>query len=78
MASNWTDRSNPFFFNLLSDRVENLELSFCDNALKLLKTESARLILKEKKEFIILFLNQLKDELYGTEIFGQVNIEDYY
>ncbi len=78
MASNWIDRSNPYFFKLLSDRVDNFEISFCENAFKLLKTESAKMILNEKTKWITLFINQLKDELYGTEMFGQVNIEDYF
>ncbi len=78
MASNWIDKSNPYFFNLLSDRIENLEISFCQKSLKLLNTESARLILNEKRKFITNFVNQLKDELNGTELFGQVNIEDYF
>jgi uncharacterized protein len=49
MASNWIDRSNPYFFKLLSDRVENFEINFCENGFKLLNTESAKLILNEKK-----------------------------
>ena len=77
MASNWIDRSNPYFFKLLSDRVENFEISFCENGFKLLNTESAKLILNEKKKFITIFNAQLKDELCGTEMFGQINIEDY-
>lgn len=78
MTSNWIDNSNPYFFNLLSDRIENLELSFCEKSLKLLNTESAKLILNEKRKFITSFVDQLKDELSGTELFGQVNIEDYF
>ena len=77
MASNWIDRSDPYFFKLLSDRVENFEISFCENEFKLLNTESAKVILSEKRKFITLFNNQLKDELYGTEVFGKVTIEDY-
>ncbi|MFA5523408.1 MAG: HD domain-containing protein [Tissierellales bacterium] len=78
MASNWIDRNNPYYFNLLSDRLENLEISYCEKALKLLNTEGARLILEEKKKFITCFVDQLKDELYGTEMFGQVSMENYF
>lgn len=78
MASNWIDRSNPYYFKLLHDRVESFEVSFCDKGFKLLNTESAKQILKQKKEFITSFNNHLKDELCGTEIFGEVNLEDYF
>ena len=78
MASNWIERSNPYYFELLLDRVENLEIDFCDNGFKLLKTESAKLILSEKRKFLTLFTDQLKDELCGTGIFSQVKIEDYF
>lgn len=76
MASNHIDKSNPYFFKLLHDRVGSFEIDFCDKGFRLLNTETAKLILDEKKKFITLFNNQLKDELYGTEIFGEVNIED--
>ena len=78
MTSNWIDKSNPYFFKLLSDRVENFEINFCENGLKLLNTKSAKMILEEKIQFITLFNNQLQDELYGTEMLGQVKIEDYF
>lgn len=78
MASNWIDRSNPYFFNLLSDRVGTFEMNFCENGLKLLNTESAKLILNKKIKFMTLFNNQLNDELYGTEMFGGVNIAEYF
>lgn len=78
MASNWIERSNPYFFNLLSGRIESFEISFCENGMELLNTESAKRILEDKKEFINLCNNQLKDELYGTEMFGGVNIKDYF
>lgn len=32
----------------------------------------------EKRKFITFFNHQLKDELYGTEMFGEVSIEDYF
>jgi HD superfamily phosphodiesterase len=78
MASNWIDRSNPYFFQLLSGRVENFEIGFCDNGFRLLNTETAKSILFEKRKFIELLENQLKDELYGTEMFGSVSIADYF
>ncbi|WP_202710964.1 HD domain-containing protein [Sporosalibacterium faouarense] len=78
MASSWIDRSNPLFFNMLLDRVENFEISFCDKKLEMLSTESAKSILTEKQKFIELFCHQLEDELFGTELFGQVNIEEYF
>jgi uncharacterized protein len=78
MASSWIDRSNPYFFNLLSDRVDSFETSYCDNQFRRLKTEAAQLILEEKRKFINLFNNQLKDEIIGTEVFGKIRIEDYH
>jgi HD superfamily phosphodiesterase len=78
MASNWIDRSNPYFFQLLSDRVENFEIDFCDNGFRLLNTETAKSILYEKRKFIELLNKQLKDELYGTEMLGEVSIADYF
>lgn len=78
MASNWIDRSNPYFFQLLLDRLEKFEIDFCDNGFKLLNTETAKSILVEKRNFIELLNKQLKDELYGTEMLGEVRIEDYF
>lgn len=78
MASNWIDRSNPYFFQLLLDRLENFEIDFCDNGFKLLSTETAKSILAEKRKFIELLNKQLKDELYGTEMLGEVSIKDYF
>lgn len=78
MTSNWIERSSPYFFELLSDRVENFEIGFCDDGFKLLNTATAKYILSEKKRFIELFSRQLKDELNGTEIFGKVGIEDIF
>jgi uncharacterized protein len=78
MASSWIDRSNPYFFKLLSDRVDSFETSYCDNQLRRIKTEAAKLILEEKRKFVTLFNNQLKDEIIGTEVFGKIRIEDYH
>ncbi|MCB2291522.1 HD domain-containing protein [Clostridium sp. CS001] len=77
MASSWIDRSNPYFFKLIFDRIEDFEISYIENEFKLLTTDGAKLILNEKKKFVTMFTSQLKDELYGTEMFGKVKIEDY-
>jgi HD superfamily phosphodiesterase len=78
MTSNWIDRNNPYFFNLIHHRIGSFEIEFCHKALKLLKTETAKSILDEKRKFIELFNNQLKDELYGTEMFEETNIDESY
>lgn len=78
MASSWIDKDNPYFFNLLFDRVQDKEITFCKNGFQFLETETSKRILNDKMEFIKLFNNQLKDELSGTEIFGQAKIEDYF
>jgi HD superfamily phosphodiesterase len=78
MASNWIDRSSPYFFQLLSNRVGDFEVSFCDNGFRLLNTETAKAILAEKRKFIELLNKQLKDELYGTEMLGEISIENYF
>lgn len=78
MASNRIDRSNPYFFQLLSGRVEKYEIGFCDNEFRLLNTETAKSILSEKRKFLELLDKQLKDELYGTEMLGEVSITDYF
>lgn len=78
MASNWIDKRDPYFFQKLQDRIGNFEIDFIDRGFKLLNTDGAKSILKEKREFIVKFNEQLKDELIGTEMFGQVNLEDYF
>jgi HD superfamily phosphodiesterase len=75
MSSNWLDRSNPYFFNQLQERVEDFEISFCKNGYNLLNTETAKLILDEKTRFVTNFNEHLKDELFGTEIYGQTAID---
>jgi uncharacterized protein len=67
MASNWIDRSNPFFFNELHGRLKTFELSYCDKQMKRLNTDSAKGILQEKIDFINAFIQQLGSELNGTE-----------
>jgi uncharacterized protein len=78
MTSTWIDKSSPYFFKLLKDRIESFEINFCNEGFKLLNTEAAKVILEQKKAFISNFVNVLKDELYGTEDFGEVSIEDYF
>lgn len=78
MASNWIDKNNPYFFRLLSDRVQGFEVNFCNEGFKFLKTAAAKKIMDEKKSFITDFSKGLKKEIYGTEIFGQVTIEEYF
>jgi HD superfamily phosphodiesterase len=68
MASNWIDKEDPFFFNLLSRRFEQKEIDFCEKGFSLLKTKEAKKILNEKKEFILLLNEQIKKEIKGTEI----------
>lgn len=67
MASSWVNRGSYFFFNELLERVEGFELEFCDKELDKLNTETAKKLLIEKRKFIVLFANQLKNELNGTE-----------
>lgn len=78
MASNWIDRGNPYFFSLLNQRVADREVKFCDESYRYLITESAKTILKQKKEFIQNFNKQLSDEIEGTEEFGNITLEDYF
>ncbi|MFZ5353112.1 MAG: HD domain-containing protein [Bacillota bacterium] len=78
MASNWIDRANPYFFNLLLDRVEGFEVSFCDKTASLLITETARTIIKQRSEYINTFVRQLRDELDGTEMFKDMKIDEYF
>lgn len=77
MASNWIDRESPYFFHSLSERVGGFEIGFCDKGFELLNTHSAKEILREKREFIALFVNQLNDELDGTEMFMKGMIQDF-
>lgn len=78
MTSNWIDKSNPYFFKLLSDRIGSFEITFVNNGFRLLNTETARTILEEKRRFIELVDRHLKDELYGTEMFGEINLAEYF
>jgi len=75
MAANWIDKEDPFFFNYLSKRLEQKEIAFCENGFLLLKTKEAINILKKKKEFILLLNEQLKQEIKGTEILFDEEIE---
>ena len=78
MASNWIDRKNPYFFQLLSDRVESYELDFIDKGFKLINTECAKSMLSEKRKFMEQLVKHSKDELYGTEMLAEFIIEDYF
>lgn len=63
MASNWLDAHSPFFFNSLLCRLVEHEIPFCDMKLAILNTGGAKEILREKREFILHFIEQLTDEL---------------
>lgn len=78
MASNWIDKGDPYFFQLLYNRLDTFEMNFCEECFKLLNTKAGKEILEEKKNFIAQFNSGLKEELYGTEVFGEVKIEDYF
>lgn len=68
----------PFFFNQLLERVRNFEIDFCNRKMLKLKTSTAKKILKKKKDFIVLFTNQLEDELDGGEaILDLINRNEY-
>lgn len=78
MASNWIDKDDPYFFQLLYNRLDTFEMNFCEEGFKLLNTKAGKEILEEKKTFIAQFNSGLRDELYGTEIFGEAKIDDYF
>lgn len=78
MASNWINKGDPYFFQLLYNRLDIFEMNFCEECFKLLNTDAGKEILEEKKNFIAQFNSGLKEELYGTEVFGEVKIEDYF
>ena len=75
---NWVDRSSPYFFSLLLDRVEGFEVEFCNKVRELIKTESARKIFEQRSNYVDSFVAQLKDELMGTLIFNDIRIEEYF
>lgn len=78
MASSWIDRGNPYFFSLLSQRVESREVDFCNDMYCLLNTATAKELLLQKKEFIHKFCSQLQEEIEGTVEFNKVALEDYF
>lgn len=78
MASNWIDRGDPYYFAKLKDRVQSKEVSFCDEGMELLQTESAKKLLLQKRAFIVQFCSQLAEELDGTEQFGKILLEDCF
>lgn len=75
MSANWIDKANPYFFNMLLERVEGFELEFCENGFKLLKTDAAKAILQEKLEFIKVFSRQLRDELMDSLNFDKIDLQ---
>jgi HD superfamily phosphodiesterase len=48
--------------------VKKYEIDFCDEKMDKLNTDTAKELLKEKKDFIRLFISQLENELDGTDI----------
>jgi HD superfamily phosphodiesterase len=72
MAGNWLDRTSPFFFYELHQRLIEHEIPFCDKQLSILNTEGARGILNEKKAFIENFITQLTDEVQADGHIEQV------
>lgn len=66
LASNRVDKNSSFFFEQLLKRINEFEIPFCDQKLKLIYTNTAKDILLKKKNFIKLFSKQLQNELYGS------------
>ena len=65
MTANHLDRTSPFFFEDLSQRLKDFELAYCDKQMQKLQTAAAKEILAEKKKFIEDFIMQLDDELFS-------------
>lgn len=63
MCANWLDRSNPFFFQQLLERLKQRELVYCDRALGHLHTPAGQACLQNKRHFIEGFIAQLEQEL---------------
>jgi uncharacterized protein len=72
MSSNWLDKTSPYFFHELSNRLQMQEIDFCDNNYSKLKTTRAKEIMNDKKAFIENFIVQLNSELEGTEEFYEI------
>jgi uncharacterized protein len=69
MSSDWLDNTSPFFFQELSNRLQEYEIAFCNINFDKLKTACAKEIMIHKKVFIENFIVQLNSELEGTEEF---------
>ena len=63
MTGNWVDRSSPFFFDLVKERIQSFEIRFCEDRMQVLNTAAAKKILQERQRFIKGFADQLQDEL---------------
>ncbi len=63
MAGNWIDAHSPFFFYDLRQRLTDVEIPFCDQKLAILNTNGAKEILRQRKQFITGFADQIADEL---------------
>jgi uncharacterized protein len=66
MAANWLDRQSPFYFKHLLERLQSLEIPYCEQKQALLFTKTARKLLSEKQAFIEVFISQLSSEMKGT------------
>jgi putative nucleotidyltransferase with HDIG domain len=67
MASNWIERTSSDFFLLLSEKLKDREIAFCEKQMQLLTTNTAKAILRRKQVFIEHFIKELDFELTGTE-----------
>ena len=72
MAGNWLDKQSPFFFYELRQRLQEVELPYCDRKRAILNTDGARSILAEKKAFVDNFITQLTDELQADHQIEQM------
>jgi HD superfamily phosphodiesterase len=63
MAANWVDMESPFFFHNLRQRLNEVEIPYCDGKLGILNTNGAKEILQQRKAFIENFVAQITDEL---------------
>jgi uncharacterized protein len=67
MATNWLDRTSPFFFYDLADRLQQFEIPFCGKIAGRLQTSAARAYLAQKQRFVESMIAQLSLELEGIE-----------
>ncbi len=66
MAGNWIDRNDPGFFLLLSEKLKQREIPFCEEQMRLLTTETAKAMLRRKRTCIERVIEELDFELSGT------------